>query len=233
MRVVSFGAGCQRRAEHDAGVCLQLEIAKLMSVCVCACVCLTSVFDVTGNVKLTGTIPSSLSHLSASNFGGLCLSGTAAASSGCGSSSSSSLSRSSLAAAIAVPIGVVVLGVAVVTVFVLVQRRGHRRRRLCSSSASLADGSQDRSAAKGTPAFSSPKPRTEDVSSGPVRGRRLVQVSPVDRDAPGDSEEGEGQVRVMDAYRVDSRGATTGGQAVLATAPVDHGAAEDSSVFLL
>ena len=199
--------------------------------CVCSLCLLTSVFDVSGNIKLTGTIPSSLSHLSASNFGGLCLSGTAAASSGCGSSSS--LSRSSLAAAIAVPIGVVVLGVAVVTVFVLVQRRGHRRRRLCSSSASLADGSQDRSAAKGTPAFSSPKPRTEDVGSGPVRGRRLVQVSPVDRDAPGDSEEGEGQVRVMDAYRVDSRGATTGGQAVLATAPVDHGAAEDSSVFLL
>ena len=38
MRVVSFGAGCQRRAEHDAGVCLQLEIAKLMSVCVWSCV---------------------------------------------------------------------------------------------------------------------------------------------------------------------------------------------------
>ena len=142
---------------------------------------MTSVFDVSGNVKLTGTIPSSLSHLSASNFGGLCLSGTAAASSGCGSSSS--LSRSSLAAAIAVPIGVVVLGVAVVTVFVLVQRqgRGHRAAVYGGSASSLVPSGDTGNDAS---VFLSSKQPSDRGSDGSGSGsHRLVHVSPLDRDA--------------------------------------------------
>ena len=67
------------------------------------------------------------------------------------------------------------LGVAVVTVFVLVQRQG-RGHRVAA-----------RTMAKAVAAYASPKPRSDRDSDGSGSGsHRLVHVSPLDRDVPGD-----------------------------------------------